>query len=144
MGRRSCVLVLAVVLSACGSAPLAPTPPPVANVAGSWSGTFQYTSGNASPNILAMVASLSQAGATVSGTYTALTFDGTVSGTTTATSFAGTFTFNGRNVSGTACTGTFAASGSAGSGSTVTWTSPAVVGNCTGLPGGITVALQRR
>ena len=41
------------------------------------------------------------------------------------------------------CTGTFAASGSAG-GTTLNWTSPAVTGNCSNLPTGITIAVQAR
>jgi hypothetical protein len=127
---------------ACGSSPVAPTPPPPAFVAGNWSGTWQATQASGS-YILAMVMNLTQAGSSVSGTWGTSQGNGTVSGTTTTSSFSGTFTFNATSTTGGACTGTFAVSGNAG-GTTVSWNSVAVTGNCTNFPTAITMALQSR
>jgi hypothetical protein len=139
-------LALALFTSACGgSTPAAPTPPPPANIAGGWTGTFQATQGT-SPVTVAFIMDLTQAGDSVNGTYSTSggsTFNGTVSGATTSSSFSGTFTFNARTVSGAACTGTFVASGNAGS-STMTWTSPIVSATCTNTPTSMTIAVQRR
>ncbi len=146
MKRLALVAVVALLATACGSdsAPVAPTPQP-ASIAGGWSGTVQYTqaSSGSALQVQAIAFSLTQAGASVNGTYAAQSFSGTVTGTTTTTAFSGTLTFNATTNAGAACTGTFAASGDAGS-NTMTWTSPLVSASCTNTPLGITMAIQRR
>ena len=142
MKRLLATLVL-VIIPACGSdsPPAAPTPV-LASVAGSWSGTAQYTAFGAAA-IQSLLMDLTQAGSSVNGTYAAQTFTGTVTGATTTGTFSGTFTFNGHTATGTACTGTFAVSGSAG-GATLNWTSPGVTATCSGTPINMTLAVQRR
>lgn len=136
----ACLLLATV---ACGSDPVAPTPPPPANVAGNWSGTLQGTQPATGAFLIAAVMTLNQAGSTVSGTWGVQSANGTVTGTTTASRFTGTFTWNAVTTAGAPCSGTFAASGDAG-GNTVTWTSPVVTASCTNLPSGLTFAMQRR
>lgn len=139
------LVIVALLAVGCGKdSPVAPTPPQPAQIAGGWTGTISYTAAG-SPSTQAIVMDLTQAGATVNGTYVVGSlFGGTVTGATTATGFSGTFTFNGRTASGTACTGTFAVSGPASAAATLQWTSPAVTGNCNGTPVGMTIAVQRR
>jgi hypothetical protein len=135
-------LATSILLTACGGTSTAPSPPPPANITGNWSGTFQY-SNNTGLHIDALVMNLSQAGTSVSGTWSTNGRDGTVSGSTTPTNFSGTLTYHTTSTTGGACTGTFAASGDAGS-TTMTWTSPAVTENCTNAPTSITIAVQLR
>jgi len=142
--KRALLVVVAVLSFACGSSsPTAPSPPPPASVAGSWTGTWQATQVTGGPYLISLVMVLNQSGANVTGTWGTSQAEGTVTGTTTTSTFSGTMTWNGRTNSGAACTGTFAISGNAG-GPTVTWTSPAVTANCTNLPTGITIAAQLR
>jgi hypothetical protein len=137
---------LALLATACGKdTPVAPTPPPPANIAGGWTGTFQGTQGG-TPFTVAFLMDLTQAGDNVNGTYSTSggsTFNGTVSGATTPSTFSGSFTFNARTTTGAACTGTFVASGNAG-GTTMNWTSPAISATCSNTPVGMTIAVQRR
>src|SRR5262249_13799133 len=134
------VLLLGLCVTGCGSDnPAAPSP---ANVAGNWSGTFQY-SNNTGSYIVAIAMNLTQAGSSVNGTWSNATRDGTVSGSTTPSNFSGTFTYHTTSTTGGTCTGTFAASGDAGS-TTMNWTSPTVTENCTNPPQNITIAVQRR
>ena len=140
------IVLVALLAAGCGSdTPAAPTPPPPASVAGTWSGTIQYTqsSTGTSLHVQAIALSLTQAGSAVNGTYAAESFNGTVSGTTTPSSFSGSMTFNATTLGGTPCTGTLAVSGGAG-GNTMTWTSPAVTASCTNTPVGITIVIQHR
>ena len=142
---RAAVCALAIVAVSCSGSPAAPTPPPQpAQLAGNWSGTVQYTiASSANPQVQAVVLNLTQAGASVNGTYAAQNFDGTISGQTTPSNFSGTFTWNARTTTGAACTGSYAVSGGAGT-TTMTWTSPGVTANCTNLPTSLTFAVQRR
>jgi len=121
--------------------PTAPSPPPPANIAGSWTGTFE--SNNWAQQAITL--SLTQAGSGVNGTWAVevQSWTGTISGTTDPSTFSGSFTINARSVTGGACTGTASFSGSAGA-STMTWTSPGFSSTCTGMPAGIRVAMQRR
>lgn len=141
---RRMFLGVTLVLAACGShaTPTQPTPQP-ANIAGNWSGTFDYSNNGGRQAPRAILVNLTQAGSTVTGTYATDAFDGTVSGTTSPTSFTGTLTFNAVTVNGAACTGTMAVSGGAGS-ATMAWTSPAVTANCGNTPTAITITVQRR
>lgn len=144
MKRLLLAATVCLLASGCGSSPSAPTPPPPqpANIAGNWSGTFQGTQAATGNFLTAVVMNLTQAGATVDGTWATSASNGTVSGSTTPTTFTGTFTFNGTGSAG-ACTGTFAVNGNAG-GTTLNWTSPGVTGNCTNLPTNIVIAVQLR
>ena len=151
------VLLLVGVSSACGGS-ATPTAPSVANVAGNWQGTVQLTGGGGtgtgggggtgSQSVFTFQMSLTQAGASVSGTHTAsylgtTLFGGTVAGTTTASSFSGTFTWVPAPGLGPECAGTFVVSGSAG-GNTLNWMSPGVVGSiCTGVPTNMIIVEQR-
>jgi len=131
------VIALAVVTSACGSTPTAPTvptPPPVANVAGNWSGTWEDRYG-----ISAFRMNLNQSGSTVTGTWEVEGLTGSVTGSSDAASFTGSFTLNVG-----LCTETAAFSGPASSGSaTLNWSSVGLVGNCLNT-GRINIVAQRR
>jgi hypothetical protein len=143
--KRCALAVLLLVSVACGSnSPTAPAPAPQpANIAGSYTGTWQATQTTGGPYLIAYIMQLNQSGATVTGTWSTAQANGTVTGTTTPTTFSGTFTWNAVTNGGSPCTGTFAVSGNAG-GPTITWTSPAVTASCTNLPTGITIAAQVR
>jgi hypothetical protein len=144
MQCRFVLFVVAVCFAgACGggSTPASSSP---ANVAGNWAGTFQFTAADGTRVSAPLTMTLTQSGANVSGSWTAAAqpaSSGTVAGTVTATSFSGTFTFVASVT--TTCTGTFPVSGAAG-GSSVSWTSPAITGNCSNLPTSITIAAQIR
>jgi hypothetical protein len=138
------VAVLALLSASCGGkSPVAPTPPPPANVAGSWTGNLQ-SSNWASQAVNTL---FNQSGSSVSGTWSASPNDwnGTLTGTTDAATFTGTFTISAPNAlgAGPRCTGTASVNGSA-SGVTLRWTSPGFTGSCTGMPVGLTWNLQRR
>lgn len=144
--RRVLIAFALLTLVSCGggNAPTAPSTPAVAQVAGGWSGTFEASQLSSGSGITALVMDLTQAGSSINGTYVITGFaSGAVTGTVTTSTFSGSLTFNAQAVNGSACTGTFSTSGSAG-GTTMRWTSPGVTGNCTNLPTGITIAIQRR
>ena len=143
---------LAVLAVACGSdpGPTVPSAPPVANVAGTWVGTMQYTQtatdGSAAQFTQAASLSLTQSSTTVGGTWTTtngVARNGTVGGTMNATAFSGTFTYNATSAAGTACAGTLAVAGSI-AGNSLTWTSPAITENCSNPPTSITFAAVRQ
>ena len=143
MVKRACVFALMLAAAACGSTTTAPTLSSPARVAGTWSGTWQATTADGGAYSSALAMTLTQAGSTVSGTWSTSDTNGTVSGTTTNGGFSGTFTWNGASTTGGACTGTLPVSGSAG-GTAMSWTSAAVTGNCTNMPTAITIAVQSR
>lgn len=138
MKRLLLSLFVAGCLSACGGNPNAPSN--FAQVSGSWTGNLQ--SSNWQSAALTMV--LSQATATVTGTWATSLYDwnGTINGTVSKDSFTGIFTFSGPAVTGaTRCSGTASINGGAGN-TTMRWTSPGFTGSCTGLPLDITLNLQ--
>jgi hypothetical protein len=142
MFKGGCAILLVISASACSS----PSAPSFANVAGTWSGTFQSTLATSGSSVVAFVMNLTQAGSSVSGTWAlsgGIVATGTVSGTTTSNRFSGTFTYNAPAINASACTGTLAVAGNAG-GNTVNWTSPGVMGNCNNLPTSITIVAQLR
>ncbi len=153
MKRLPLGILCAVTLCGCGgSNPAAPTPvptpPPPANIAGTWTGTFHAhainSSGSAFPFTEAYTMTLTQSGASVSGTWAADANPertGTVGGTVTPTIFNGTFTYN-RKLTNGRCVGTITLSGTT-SDHSVHWTSPGVVENCTNAPTGITIAATK-
>src|SRR5262245_41161050 len=137
------VAMVALTAAACGdSNPTAPTPPPPAVVSGTWSGTFEF---GAPLQQRAITMELTQAGGNVNGTWAVQTsgWNGAVTGTVDSTTFSGSLTFNARSVTGAACTGQGSFSGAAG-GTTLSWSSPGITGNCTGMPTSIRIVLQRR
>lgn len=152
-GLLPAILCAATLCGCGGSNPAAPTqvvatPPPPANIAGTWTGTFHAhalnSSGSAFPFTEAFTRTLTQSGANVSGTWAAEgnpDRTGTVGGTMTSTIFNGTFTYH-RKLTNGRCVGTIALSG-ATSNSSVHWTSPGVVENCTNAPTGITIAATK-
>ena len=137
-------------VAGCGSSsPAAPTPPPPANVAGNWSGTFHAhylsTSGATVAFTLEFAMSLTQNGNSVSGTWSAQDNPertGKVGGNVTPTNFSGTFTYHRALADGRNCDGTFNVSGPAG-GNSLNWTSTGVTENCTNAPTGITISAVR-
>jgi hypothetical protein len=139
------VVLAATLVIAAGCGGSSPTAPSVVNLAGTWSGTMQYTqspSGPAAQFVQGVSMSLSQSGNTINGTWTTTSGtarNGTVGGTVTSNSFSGSFTYGDLSVISTPCTGTLAVSGSASS-SNLMWTSPTVVENCTDPPVSITIA----
>ena len=108
--------------------PTAPTasPPPLAQIAGTWRGTFE--SSNYPP--VTVFVNLNQTGSTVSGGWDgalgSATLAGNITGTVGASTFAGTITFAIGQTAG--CSGPF--SGSASTNSTINWSSPALTGTC--------------
>ena len=148
MIRAVAVIVLGACAAACGSSSSAG--PTVANVAGTWSGTIQFTHiSNGAPvqAVQDVTLNLAENGSVVTGTWQTsggtVAKQGSVNGTTTASSFSGTFTFLGTTIAtGTMCSGTLSVSGGAG-GSVLTWTSPGVVGNCNDPPTNVTFSVSR-
>ena len=67
---RLAMLVMAVTVAGCGDGrtPTAPSPPPPAQIAGNWVGTFTYTPASGGQRtIVAVTASFTQAGGQVTG-----------------------------------------------------------------------------
>jgi hypothetical protein len=126
-------------LSACGSTPVAPTPPAPANISGGWSGTWEGSNG-----VYAVLLSLNQTNSTITGTWgvTDLNWLGNVSGTTDASSFTGNLTITTPRQGGGTCSGTGSFSGTAGA-TTMRWTTIGFAGTCT-FPTGIAFNVQRR
>lgn len=95
---RYLMIAAAVVAVACGgdkrSTPTAPTPQPVTNIAGNWTGTATFTPFNGGQRtIIAVTATFTQAGSNVTGQFntgladrTAATTSGTISGNSMAMS----------------------------------------------------------
>lgn len=114
--------------ASCGSSPAAPAPAPPqpAQIAGTFSGTFE-TSNYAA---LAVFLTLNQTSSTVTGTWGAQSgtsgIAGNITGTVDPSSFTGTVTFSINQSAG--CTGSF--SGNASSQGNMTWTSAGFTGNC--------------
>lgn len=148
--RLVVVIVIALTISACGGglqAPTAPTvivaqPPPVTQISGNWSGTFE-SSNYATSSVLVTI---NQTSATISGTWAGsgtVREAGTISGTVDSTSFTGTITYSFNQ--GPTCQGSF--SGSALT-TTLNWSSAGFTGNCglasPGNPLGVRFVLQRR
>jgi hypothetical protein len=132
-------LSLALLFSACGSMPTAPTPPPPANIAGTWSGTWEGSNG-----IYAVLLSLNQTSATVTGAWgvTDLKWLGNVSGTTDVNTFTGNLTITTPRQGGGTCSGTGSFTGTAGA-ITMQWRAIGFAGTCT-FPTGIVFNVQRR
>lgn len=143
MRRAVASFILVAAVAACGSS--VSSAPSYAKLAGTWSGTIQFTHmSNGSPVQAVQDVSfvLAQSGGTITGTWQTSTGtvskQGNVNGTVTATSFSGTFSFLGTTIAtGASCTGTLPVSGAAG-GTTLTWTSPGVTGNCSDPPTSVT------
>jgi len=139
--------VAVVLAGACHRSPIEPTPtpdptPPLVNVAGNWSGTWEDRDG-----VTAFVMNLNQSGTTVTGTWELANFDwrGNVSGSVDAKSFSGTFTVNAPRAGGGTCTGTAAFAGPTNLGAqTLRWSSVGITGGCSFSTGSITVNVQRR
>jgi hypothetical protein len=142
---RPCCVLLLLSLAACGGSgtPTAPTPPPIANIAGNWTGNLSSTNYQQ----VAINLSLAQSGSSVTGTWVSSIADwnGQITGTTDASSFTGQFTLSAPNAlgAGPRCTGTASISGSAGT-TTLTWTGAGFTGSCNGEPVGLTFHLQRQ
>lgn len=144
--RKWLLLGFVLSLTACGSTPAAPTPPPApANVAGNWTGNL--ASSNWPTQATNMV--LAQTGTSVSGTWSTpaggADWNGQVTGTVDPTSFTGTVTLSAPNALGVGprCTGTASLSGPAG-GSTIRWTGAGFTGSCTGEPIALIFNFQRQ
>src|SRR5260370_20938652 len=89
MRVRSACTVSTVILAGCGGGSTGPTSPaPLANVAGTWSGTYTKTVTACAacigrqPSTVPAMAQITQSGATISGTLNHCSFHGTVSDTT--------------------------------------------------------------
>lgn len=150
MRRAVAVLILGAYAAACGSSSSdSSSAPTLAKVAGTWTGTIQFTHvSNGSPVQAVQNVSfvLTENGSTVTGTWATSTGtvakQGNVNGTVTASSFSGTFSFVGTTIAtGATCSGNLTVSGAAG-GNALTWTSPGVVGNCTDPPTNVTFAVS--
>lgn len=146
--RRLAVCLAFVVVSACGGGsrtPIAPTPPPPANIAGGWSGTLE----SSNFGIHSVLAQFTQTSATVTGTWASMTLgggsSGNFTGTTDVSSFTGIMTLSAPSTAGGVCTGTASIAGPASSSlATLRWTSVGFTGTCTGMPLNVVLALQRR
>jgi len=139
---RTFWLFSAIVLIAVSTACTNSTTPSSTNLAGTWTGSIQYTvTGTTGQQTITM--SLQQSGSTVTGSYSAtsqgffsnanMTVTGTVSGTFTGVlNFAPASNPNG-------CSGSMQVTGT-GSGNTVTWTSTSFTSTCGSLtPSSVTI-----
>lgn len=140
------LLVLLVGVMACGGdkAPTAPTPPPIAQVSGTWTGTFEFLTSQSA----AVTVGLAQTAGTISGNYAIVSMGatGSITGTIDASSFTGTVSITLPSTTGGICNGSGALNGPASSAaSTLRWTGPGfLTANCTGMPLGIAFVLQKR
>lgn len=144
--RRWAMVSLMIICAACGGdkAPTAPSPPPIAQVSGTWTGTFEYLTSQSA----AVTVGLAQTAGTVSGNFAIVSMGatGSITGTIDASSFTGTVSITLPSTTGGLCNGSGALNGPANSGSsTLRWTGPGfLTTNCTGMPLGIAFVLQRR
>ncbi len=147
--RQLCALAVALVAMACGGSS-SPTAPSIANVAGTWLGTMQYSqqpqAGTPVQAAQSVSMTLTQSNTTVGGTWTTTnggTRNGTVGGSVTANSLTGSLTYNSTSANGGACIGTLAVSGTV-TGNSLTLTSPIVTENCTDPPTNLTFTVVRQ
>jgi hypothetical protein len=110
---RVAILCAAVLLSACGgSSPSAPETATV-NLAGTWTGTWQYTASGASI-VETVTFTLTQAGTDATGTWTSQSgVSGQVQHLAANASTSGTLTISQPTITGPACTATAAITGTA-------------------------------
>jgi hypothetical protein len=140
---RTLWIFFAIMIIAVSAACTNSTAPSSTTLAGSWTGSIQYTvSGTTGQQTISM--SLQQSGDTVSGTYATtsqgflaagnMAIQGTVSGTFIGTmNFAPTSNPNG-------CSGIISLSGTGSGSNTVTWTSSGITSTCGALtPSTVTV-----
>ena len=139
-----CVLVFASVSCGGKSTPTAPSPPPIAQLAGTWSGTFE--SNWPSFTQFGATMQLSQTSSTVTGTWASqdCSCQGNVAATVDASSMTGTVTISTPARGGGICQGTASISGSV-SASQINVSAPGFgQTSCTGMPTNIRFVLQRR
>jgi hypothetical protein len=139
MRYRLLILTALLAAAGCGS-PNAPSELP--QISGDWAGTLQSTNWPTAP----VAVTMTQSGASISGSWTSPTFDwsGTITGTVTKSAFNGTFTVTAPTESGQGrCTGNAVVSGPATGASSMVWTSTGITSECTNAPFGLTFSLQR-
>lgn len=113
MTRRFAIVVVLALFAACGgdSTPSAPTAS--FNLAGTWTGSWQFVTSGATV-VDTVTATLTQSGATVSGTWTSESgATGQISSLAAQSSTTGSMTISQARLTGTACNATTSVSGTA-------------------------------
>ena len=113
MTRRTFVGIVLVWLAACGGSSSPSSPTTSLNLAGSWTGTWQFvTSGTITTDTI--TATLTQNGTDAGGTWTAQSgATGQFTRLTATASTSGSMTISQTTLSGTVCSGTTSVSGTA-------------------------------
>ena len=113
MTRRLATAVVLILLNACGGGSTSPSPAPTLTLAGTWSGSWQFVTSGATI-VDTVTATLTQTGATVSGTWTSESgATGQISNLAAQSSVTGSVTISQPTITGTACTATTSVSGTA-------------------------------
>lgn len=122
---------------------------PVANVTGTWRGSFGYTSPDTNARSTeTLTMTLAQSGSAVTGTWsTAVTppRTGNVTGTMAFSSFTGSFSYRRMLTGGVTCTGAMAVVGSVNTvASAIAWESRGLSENCSNAPLNISFTATRQ
>jgi len=128
MRRRFAIAVALTLLTACGGGSAPSSPTPTLNLAGTWTGTWQFVTSGATI-VDTVTATLTQAGSTVSGTWTSESgATGQISNLAAQASVSGSLTISQPTLTGPACTATTSVSGTA-SASSIDLTLPQIPGS---------------
>ena len=113
MRRRVAIAVALMLVTACGGGSTSPSPTPALNLAGTWTGSWQFVTSGATI-VETVTATLTQTGSTVSGTWTSESgATGQISNLAAQASVSGSLTISQPTLTGPTCTTTTSVSGTA-------------------------------
>ena len=113
MRRRVAIAVGLMLFTACGGGSTSPSPTPALNLAGTWTGSWQFVTSGATI-VETVTATLTQTGSTVSGTWTSESgATGQISNLAAQASVSGSLTISQPTLTGPTCTTTTSVSGTA-------------------------------
>ena len=113
MRRRVAIAAALMLFTACGGGSTSPSPTPALNLAGTWTGSWQFVTSGATI-VETVTATLTQTGSTVSGTWTSESgATGQISNLAAQASVSGSLTISQPTLTGPTCTTTTSVSGTA-------------------------------
>jgi len=113
MRRRVAIAVALMLVTACGGGSTSPSATPALNLAGTWTGSWQFVTSGATI-VETVTATLTQTGSTVSGTWTSESgATGQISNLAAQASVSGSLTISQPTLTGPTCTTTTSVSGTA-------------------------------
>ena len=113
MMRRLVVVVALALVTSCGGGSMSPAPTPTLNLAGTWTGSWQFVTSGATVTD-AVTATLTQTGSTATGTWTSESgATGQITNLTAQSSISGSLTISQTTLTGAACNATTSVRGTA-------------------------------